>query len=129
MSGWKLSRHDAAREVSHLVAGLYYLSFPPLTSVVQKSKPTMFDVWEEAALEAAVEVVEEDPQLAEYEAWEEAALLAPVDAFAADEQKVLEAGRRHWEAGRRHQEAERQHQWEVRRQQGWEQLVLRQEMR
>jgi hypothetical protein len=35
---------------------------------VQKSKHTMFDAWEEVALEAAVEVVEEDPQIAEYEA-------------------------------------------------------------
>jgi hypothetical protein len=38
----------------------------------------MFDAWEEAALEAAIEVAEEDPQLAEYEAWEEAALAATV---------------------------------------------------
>jgi hypothetical protein len=28
----------------------------------------MFDAWEEAALEAVVEVVEKDPQLAAYEA-------------------------------------------------------------
>jgi hypothetical protein len=41
---------------------------PPLTSVVQKFKHTMFHAGEEAALEAAVEVVAEDPQLAEYEA-------------------------------------------------------------
>jgi hypothetical protein len=33
----------------------------------------MFDLWQEAVLEAAVEVVEEDPRLAEYEVWEEAA--------------------------------------------------------
>jgi hypothetical protein len=43
----------------------------------------MFDAWEEAVLEAAAEVVEEDPQLAE--AWERASLAATVEAFAADE--------------------------------------------
>jgi hypothetical protein len=51
----------------------------------------MYDVWEEAALEATVEVVEEDLQLAEYEAWEETALAATVDAFVADERQLREA--------------------------------------
>jgi hypothetical protein len=61
----------------------------------------MFDSWEEVALEAAVEVVEEDPQLAEYEAWEEAALAATVDAFVADEWQDQEGERRHREEARR----------------------------
>jgi hypothetical protein len=38
----------------------------------------MLDTWEEAAIETAVEVVVEDPQLAEYEVWEEAALATTV---------------------------------------------------
>jgi hypothetical protein len=54
---------------------------------VQKYKPPIFDVWEEAALEAAVKVVEKDPQLAEYEARDEAALAVTVEAFAADERQ------------------------------------------
>jgi hypothetical protein len=41
----------------------------------------MFDSWDEAVLEAAIEFVEADPHLAEYEAWEEAALAATVDAY------------------------------------------------
>jgi hypothetical protein len=47
----------------------------------------MFDSWDEAALEVAVEVVEAKPQLVEYEAWEEAALAATVDAHVADERQ------------------------------------------
>jgi hypothetical protein len=62
-------------------------SSPPLTSIVQKYKPPIFDVWEEAALEVAVKVVEKDPQLAEYEARDEAALAVTVEAFAADERQ------------------------------------------
>jgi hypothetical protein len=59
-----------------------------------------------AALELAVQVVKEDPQLAEYETWEEAALVATVEAFAVDERQMLEVGR--------------QCRWEVRQRQGWE---------
>jgi hypothetical protein len=33
------------------------------------------------------DVVEEDPELAEYEAWEEAAPATTVDAFVADERQ------------------------------------------
>ncbi|KAK1641580.1 hypothetical protein QYE76_059385 [Lolium multiflorum] len=44
---------------------------------------------------SSVEVVEEDPQLAEYEALKEAPLAATVDAFAADERQLPEARRRH----------------------------------
>ncbi|XP_047063677.1 probable LRR receptor-like serine/threonine-protein kinase At1g56140 [Lolium rigidum] len=47
---------------------------------------------------------------------------ATIEAFFADERQLLEAGRHH-------QEAEWQRRWEVRRQQGWEQLALRREMR
>nr|XP_051197242.1 vicilin-like seed storage protein At2g18540 [Lolium perenne] len=61
----------------------------------------MWDSWDEAALEAAVEVVEADPQLVEYEAWEEAALAAAVDAHVADERRGQEAERRGQEAERR----------------------------
>jgi hypothetical protein len=53
----------------------------------------MFDSWEEAALEAAVEVVAADPYLAEYKAWEEAAVAATVDAFVADERQGQKAER------------------------------------
>jgi hypothetical protein len=53
----------------------------------------MFDSWDGAALEAAVEVVEADPQLVEYEAWEEAALAATGDAHVADEWQGQEAER------------------------------------
>jgi hypothetical protein len=58
-------------------------SSPPLTLVVQKYKPPIFDAWEEAA----VKVVEKDPQLAEYEARDEAALAVTVEAFAAYERQ------------------------------------------
>jgi hypothetical protein len=82
----------------------------------------MYDAWEEAALAATVEAMEEDPQLAEYEAWEEAALAATVDAYDAGERQRQEAERR--EARR---EAERQRQEEERRRHEeenrvWEQL-------
>jgi hypothetical protein len=50
----------------------------------------MYDAWEEAALVATVEAVEEEPQLTEYEAWEEAALAVTVDAFVADERQQQE---------------------------------------
>jgi hypothetical protein len=60
----------------------------------------MYDAWEEATLEAAVEAMEEDPQLAEYEAWEEAALATAVDAFVADELRQEEAEWQHQEAVR-----------------------------
>jgi hypothetical protein len=73
----------------------------------------MVDSWEEAALEAAVEVVEEDPQLAEYKAWEEVALVATVDAFVADEQHRAEV------------RLQRECRLEVGRQQEWEQIALR----
>nr|XP_051212114.1 uncharacterized protein LOC127329681 [Lolium perenne] len=112
----------------------------------------MFDSWDEAALEAAVEVVEADAQLAEYEAWEEAALAATVDAYVADERQGQEAERRERkearrEAKRQGQEAERlereeaewlelqeaqrrrealsQRRWEAHQQQGWEELAMR----
>lgn len=62
-------------------------SILPLLPIVQKSKPTMYDAWEEVALAVTIDVVEEDPQLAEYEAWEEAALAAIVHAFVADERR------------------------------------------
>jgi hypothetical protein len=81
----------------------------------------MYDAWEEAALEATVEAVEEDPHLTEYEAWEEVALAATVDAFVADERQQQEAERRHREAVRR--------QWTVElRQQWWEELALLREV-
>jgi hypothetical protein len=92
MPSGKLSCHDAAREVSRLAAGLYYPSFPAS--------------WEEAA----VEVVEEDPQLADYEAWEEAALAATVDAFVADVRQYQEVEWQHLEDAWR----QRQRWWEVR---------------
>jgi fructose-1,6-bisphosphatase len=64
----KLSRHYAAREVSRLAAGLYYPS-PRLIGAknLNSKNTTMFDSWEESTLEAVVEVVEEDRQLAKYE--------------------------------------------------------------
>lgn len=62
--------------------------------------------------EAAVEVVEADPQLAEYEVWEEAALATTVDAYVTDERQGQEAERRECEEARRlretWREAERQ---------------------
>nr|XP_051202260.1 vicilin-like seed storage protein At2g18540 [Lolium perenne] len=85
----------------------------------------MVDSWEEETLEAAVEVVEEDPQFAEYEAWKEAALVATVDAFVVDERQELKEARRRREEVRR----QRERRWEVRQQKEWEHLALRRVMR
>ncbi|KAK1678910.1 hypothetical protein QYE76_039758 [Lolium multiflorum] len=75
---------------------------PPVRSPALDGSRTRMS--ESAALEAAVEVVEEDPQLAEYEAWEEAALVATVDAYDAGERQREEAERREREETQRHDE-------------------------
>jgi hypothetical protein len=79
----KVSRHDTARDVSRLAGGLYYPSSPAIAA--KTLEKALWDLWDEAALEAAVEVLEADPQFAEYEAWEEVALAATVDAYDAGE--------------------------------------------